>query len=147
MIIILLLITVMTSSHVTLHGSYLDVKIKGRLGDVSWHLFLPTPWIDVVFTTQKYRRRYISLQSNAMLGRRWLEVREHNGSVTASERIELQDNWMVAERMSKGNKRCVTDVSLPMTCNTRDVPCVLFKDCDQRNHCYYIHISTAPREN
>jgi len=52
-----------------------------------------------------------------MLGRRWLEVREHNGSVIASERIELQENWMAAERMSKGNKRCVTDVSLLVTCN------------------------------
>ena len=46
-----------------------------------------------------------------MLGRRWLEVKDHNGSATASERIELQDNWMVTERISKGNKRCVTDVS------------------------------------
>ena len=46
-----------------------------------------------------------------MLGRRWLEVRDHNGSATPSERIELQDNWMVTERISKGNKRCVTDVS------------------------------------
>lgn len=49
-----------------------------------------------------------------MLGRRWLEVKDHSGSVTASERIELQDNWMVTERMSKGNKRCVTDVSNSM---------------------------------
>lgn len=46
-----------------------------------------------------------------MLGRRWLEVRDHIGSATASERIELQDNWVVTERISKGNKRCVTDVS------------------------------------
>jgi len=60
-----------------------------------------------------------------MLGRRWLEVREHNGSLTASERIELQDNWMVAERMSKGNKRCVTDVSSTVTCNIQHVPCAL----------------------
>jgi len=59
-----------------------------------------------------------------MLGRRWLEVREHNGSVTAGERIELQDNWMVAERMSKGNKRCVTDVSLPVTCSIQELFCV-----------------------
>lgn len=81
----------MNSSFVTLHSGYLDVKIKGRLGD-------------------RYRRRYISLQSNAMLGRRWLEVKDHNGSTTASERIELEDNWMVTERISKGNKRCVTDI-------------------------------------
>ena len=38
-------------------------------------------------------------------------MRDHNGSSTSSERIELQDNWMVTERISKGNKRCVTDVS------------------------------------
>ena len=49
-----------------------------------------------------------------MLGRRWLEVKDHNGSTTASERIELQDNWMVTERISKGNKRCVTDVSMTL---------------------------------
>lgn len=46
-----------------------------------------------------------------MLGKRWLELKEHNRSATTSERIELQDNWMVTERISKGNKRCVTDVS------------------------------------
>ena len=41
-------------------------------------------------------------------------MKEHNRSV-AGERIELQDNWMVTERISKGNKRCVTDVSDPIT--------------------------------
>jgi len=46
-----------------------------------------------------------------MLGRRWLEVKDHNGSAATGERIELQDNWVVTERISKGNKRCVTDVS------------------------------------
>lgn len=57
-----------------------------------------------------------------MLGKRWLEVKDHSGSVAASERIELQDNWMMTERISKGNKRCVTDVSdTRIICFTADV--------------------------
>ena len=53
-------------------------------------------------------------------------MKEHNRSATACERIELQDNWMVTERISKGNKRCVTDVSIPLSVNTNTVIMLIF---------------------